>query len=121
MVILGLGTAAPVHRYAQRECWETLHGSRQFQELNPRAQAICRKVLSSQNGVATRHLALEDLTQAFDLSPDTLRARFLEHAPKLATEAAAVALAQAHTQTNEIDALLISTCSPWKEVGAGLG
>ena len=111
MVILGLGTAAPAHRYAQRECWEILRGSRHFQELNPRAQAICRKVLCSQNGVATRHLALEDLTQAFDLSPDTLRARFLEHAPKLAAEAAASALTQAHTQANEIDALLISTCT----------
>jgi predicted naringenin-chalcone synthase len=111
MVILGLGTAAPAHRYAQRECWETLQRSREFQELNPRAQAICRKVLTSENGIATRHLALEDLTQAFDLRPDALRARFLEHAPRLATQAAEAALAQAQTNVSEIDGLLISTCT----------
>ncbi len=111
MVILGLGTAAPAHRYTQRQCWETLQRSRQFKELNPRAQAICRKVLTSENGISTRHLALADLTEAFDLSPDALRARYLEHAPQLAAEAAKAALTQALTQAGEIDALLISTCT----------
>jgi len=67
--------------------------------------------LTSENGIATRHLALAELTQAFDLSPDALRARFLEHAPRLAAEAAAAALTQARTQAGEIDALLISTCT----------
>jgi predicted naringenin-chalcone synthase len=111
MVISGLGTAAPPQRYAQAECWETLQRARQFHELNARARAICRKVLTGNNGIATRHLALEDLTQAFELTPDALRARFLQHAPALATQAAERALADAGSQAGEIDALIISTCT----------
>ncbi len=41
MVISGLGTAVPGHRYAQTECWETLQRARQFHELSARARAIC--------------------------------------------------------------------------------
>ena len=45
------------------------------------------------------------------LNPDTLYARFAEHAPALAARAAEQALADAHTNPTEIDALLVSTCT----------
>jgi alkylresorcinol/alkylpyrone synthase len=111
MFITGIGTAAPPHRYAQRECWETFAGSPLSERLNPRARAIVRKVLNGNNGIATRHLALDPLEQAFDLSPDALHARFTEHAPLLATEAAQRALQQAEVRPGDIDALIISTCT----------
>jgi alkylresorcinol/alkylpyrone synthase len=111
MVIVGLGTAAPPQRYAQRECWEKVQGIRQFQELTPRARAILKKVLTSDNGIVTRHLALEELSDAFSLSPDALHARFLQHAPALAAEAAHHALADAGNQPVEMDAVVISTCT----------
>jgi alkylresorcinol/alkylpyrone synthase len=51
------------------------------------------------------------LTEAFVLDPDTLYARFTQHAPALATRAAEKALADAGTNPAEIDALLVSTCT----------
>jgi predicted naringenin-chalcone synthase len=111
MFIIGLGTAAPPHRYTQAECWETLQGSSRFQELQPRSRVVLKKVLTGDSGIVTRHLALEKLDDAFDLTPDALHARFLQNAPRLATQAGERALADAKTNAGEIDAILISTCT----------
>jgi len=111
MFIIGIGTATPPHRYSQKECWTTLKPSARFQAFTPRSQAILRKVLTGDNGIVTRHLALDHLQQAFEITPDVLHARFREHAPKLAALAAERALAAAKTSPAEIDAILISTCT----------
>ena len=111
MFIVGLGTAAPPRRYAQRECWEALQGVTLFAHLTPRSRAILKKVLCGENGIATRHLALDALTEAFELTPDALHARFVRHAPALASDAAQKALADARCAAVEIDAVLISTCT----------
>ncbi|TAL02562.1 MAG: stilbene synthase, partial [Verrucomicrobia bacterium] len=70
MHVVGLGTASPSHRYAQRDCWEALQNSAPFARLAPRSRAILKKVLCADNGIATRHLALDPLSDAFDLTPD---------------------------------------------------
>src|SRR5438477_8239752 len=111
MFISGLGTATPPHRYAQRECREALRTARQFSQLTNRSKAILRKVLLGDNGIAARHLALEPLSEAFELTPDALHARFLRHAPALAAGAATQALQEAAVQTENIDAVIISTCT----------
>jgi len=111
MFIVGIGTATPPQRYSQMDCWTTLKASPRFQEFTPRSQAILKKVLTGDNGIATRHLALDHLAEAFEITPDVLQARFLEQAPKLATQAAKRALAAAQLEPAEIDAILISTCT----------
>jgi predicted naringenin-chalcone synthase len=111
MFIIGLGTAAPPQPYKQTECWEALQNSPQFLELTPRSRAILRKVLTGNNGIETRCLALESLHEVFETSPDVLHARFAKHAPLLATQAAERALADAQISPHEIDALLVSTCT----------
>jgi predicted naringenin-chalcone synthase len=111
MVIVGLGTAAPPQRYAQTECWEAVQQTSQFRELTPRSRAILKKVLTGQNGITTRHLALDKLVEAFDIDPDVLHARFVKHAPLLATQAAEKALKDASIEPGEIDGLIVSTCT----------
>ncbi len=111
MHVVGIGTAAPLACYAQHECWEALQNSAPFATLTSRSRAILRKVLCSDNGIATRHLALDPLTEAFDLTPDALHGRFAKHAPALATQAAERALAKAGISPGQIDAVLISTCT----------
>jgi alkylresorcinol/alkylpyrone synthase len=61
--------------------------------------------------VATRYLALNPLTEAFHIDPDTLHNRFREHAPQLAGQAAQNALDEAGLEPAQVDALLISTCT----------
>lgn len=111
MFIIGLGVAVPSRRYAQRECWEAFQGSTLEDQLTPRSRAIVEWILCGDNGIATRHLALESLTEAFELKPDALYARFARHAPALASEAARKALADAGCEAGDIDAVLISTCT----------
>jgi len=111
MFIIGIGTATPPHRYSQKECWTTLKATSRFREFTPRSQAILKKVLTGENGIVTRHLALNNLGEAFAITPDILHARFIEHAPSLASQAAERALAAANVNPGEIDAVLISTCT----------
>lgn len=111
MHFVGLGTASPPRRYSQRDCWEALQNSAAFATLEPRSRAILRKVLGNDNGIATRYLALDPLTEAFDLTPDALHARFVKHAPQLAAQAAGRALTDAGLTARQIDAVLISTCT----------
>lgn len=111
MFITGLGTATPATRYTQAQCWDALQSSKQFAQLASRSRAILKKVLSNQNGIHSRHLALDPLTEAFETSPDALQARFTKHAPALATQAAQRALADAGKTAAEIDAIIIATCT----------
>jgi alkylresorcinol/alkylpyrone synthase len=111
MFITGLGTSLPVTRYSQAQCWDALQESKIFGELQPRSRAILKKVLLGNNGIATRHLALSSLSEAFAMTPDVLHARFAEHAPALAAAAAERALANAGLKPGAIDAVVISTCT----------
>ena len=111
MFIIGLGTVVPPHRYVQRDSWDALQNWPQFSQLQPRSRTILKKVLGTDNGIATRHLALEPLAEVFDQTPDALQARFTKHAPALAAEAARRALKNAGCQPEEMDAVLISTCT----------
>jgi len=111
MFITGLGTASPPHCYAQKECWDVFRHSALSQHLSPRSRAIVKKVLTGDNGIVTRHLVLGTLEEAFDLTPDALHTRFARHAPLLATQAAERALANSGTRADQIDAVIISTCT----------
>ncbi len=111
MFFVGLGTAAPPQRYAQRACWDAVQQTPQFAGLTPRSRAILKKILTGQNGITTRHLALKTLAEVFDLRPDALQARFATHAPALAAEAAVQALQDAVMTATEMDAIVISTCT----------
>lgn len=111
MFISGLGTAVPPRRYSQRECWEAARVSPHIQRLNSRSRALLRTILTGANGVATRHLALDALSEIFDLTPDALHQRFLNSAPRLAAQAGQRALADAAVGVDEVTAVLVSTCT----------
>ena len=111
MFIAGIGTATPPTRYLQTECWETATIAPAIQLLTPRSRALLKKVLLGNNGIESRHLALNSLSEAFDCSPDALHARFVKHAPVLASRAAENALREAQCDVSEIDGLVVSTCT----------
>ena len=111
MFFIGLGTAAPLQRYEQRECWDALRHSAPFAQLTPRSHAILKKVLCGDNGIGSRHLALDPLSDVFERTPDALQARFARHAPALAVAAALRALQDAGCTADQMDAVLISTCT----------
>jgi polyketide synthase Type III len=111
MFFTGIGTAVPAARYSQKECLEAFRSSARFGALGRAGRALLERVLAAEQGVRTRHLALERLADAFELDPDSLHTRFLRHAPELATRAAQAALERAGIAARQLDAILISTCT----------
>ena len=111
MFITGLGTATPSHCYTQVQCWEAFQAAAQFARLDRRARTILQRVLLHDNGICTRSLALDSLAEIFATDPDTLHRRFALHAPALAREAATRALQKAGLRPQDIDAVIISTCT----------
>src|SRR3954470_15138677 len=108
--LTAIGTAVPPKSFSQRDCWEALERA-QRPEITPRTRAVLRGILNHDNGIERRSLALDDLDESFVLDPDTLHRRFATHAPRLATEAARKALAEAGIEPRAVDALVISTCT----------
>ncbi|MGA3007525.1 MAG: stilbene synthase [Opitutaceae bacterium] len=111
MYLHALATANPPAKFTQQQCWDIARTSPAVQRLDERAQFILHKVLTGDNGIATRHFAIDGLDRIFDLNADQLNAAFRAEAPKLALAALRPALEQARMRTADIDALLICTCT----------
>jgi predicted naringenin-chalcone synthase len=111
MFITGIGTATPARRYTQSECWQAAQEVERFGQLSSRSRAIIKKVLLSANGIVSRWLALDSITEVFDTTPDALHVRFARHAPLLAAQAAERALGAARLKPENIDAVIVSTCT----------
>jgi predicted naringenin-chalcone synthase len=111
MYLHALATANPPAKLSQQECWEIARHSPAVKRLDERAQFILHKVLTGGNGIATRHFALSGLDQIFDLGADQLNAAFRIEGPKLALAALRPALEQARVRPEDLDALLICTCT----------
>jgi hypothetical protein len=77
----GIGTATPPNRYSKAQCLEAFERSDWFARLDARSHTIARLVLQRDNGIESRHLALDALDEVFSIDPDTLDRRFLAHAP----------------------------------------
>ena len=111
MDLIGLGTATPERRYTKAECWDALQASPWFDRLDRRARRLAELVLQRDNGIETRCLAVDSLEEVFAIDPNTCHARFATHAPLLATTACERALAESGLHPNEIDAVIVSTCT----------
>ncbi|MGH8218793.1 MAG: type III polyketide synthase [Steroidobacteraceae bacterium] len=79
--------------------------------LDARSRALVRHVLTRENGIDSRCLAVESLEETFAIDPDTLERRFATHAPRLAGEAGGLALERAGLEPAAIDAVVVTTCT----------
>ncbi|HUL54390.1 MAG TPA: stilbene synthase [Opitutaceae bacterium] len=111
MYLHALATAVPATTFTQRQCWELGRESPALNRLNRRSQLILRAILTSDSGIATRHFAVDDVSRVFDLTQDELNAAFRREAPRLAGSALTRALAQAGLRADQLDALLLCTCT----------
>lgn len=111
MYLHALATAVPAATFTQPECWQIAERSTVRQRLKKRSMLILHTILRGDHGIATRHFAMPDIEHVFDLAPDQLNAAFRSEGPKLAGRALTAALAQAGLRPDEVDALLICTCT----------
>ena len=111
MYLHALATAVPPATFTQMQCWDIAQRSTVRERLSRRSSLILHSILRSDHGIKTRHFAVSDVDRVFDLSPDELNAAFRDHAPKLAARALTDALEQAGVRVQDVDALLICTCT----------
>lgn len=78
---------------------------------SPNSHELLQTVLTGQSGISKRHFALDDITNVFQLDGGALNQAFEKHAPLLAGEALAKALEKSGTRADELDAVIICTCT----------
>ena len=110
MFITALGTAVPPRSFSQRDCWNALQRI-EHPALTARTRAVLNGILTHDNGIERRSLALDRIEQSFELDPDTLYQRFVREAPALASAAARNALERGGIDAKSIDGVVISTCT----------
>lgn len=106
-----VATATPPGRYTKAQCLAAFERSEWYARLDARAHWVARKVLQHDNGIDARRLALDRLEDIFAIDADTLRDRYLRHAPALAMQAGQRALQRAGLAPAQIDAVVVSTCT----------
>src|ERR1043166_5219145 len=111
MYLHALATAVPPAAYTQADCWGMAQRSPARARLTKQSMLILQAVLRSDHGIAKRHFAMPDIENVYDPSPDDLNAGFRREAPKLAGQALTAALEQAGVRADQLDALLICTCT----------
>jgi alkylresorcinol/alkylpyrone synthase len=111
MYLNAIGTALPTRRYTKSDCWDAFAASDWFERLDGRSRAIAKMVLTRNNGIEARRLAVDSLDEVFAIDPDTLQRRFARHAPRLAADAGRSALGRASLAAGTIDAVIVTTCT----------
>jgi predicted naringenin-chalcone synthase len=111
MFLHALATAVPDPAYTQADCWELAERSNLRQRLKKRSMLILHTILRSDHGIAKRHFAMPNIENVFDLQPDDLNATFRTEGPRLAGRALEAALVKAGLRADQLDALLICTCT----------
>ncbi len=111
MYLHALATALPEAAFTQKQCWELVQNSNVRLRLKKRSMLILQAILRGEHGIDRRHFAVRNVEGVFDLTPDELNAIFRVEAPQLAGRALTAALQQANIRADEIDALLICTCT----------
>lgn len=111
MYLHALSTAVPPARLPQPECLRLIERSEIFPRLSRRSRLTLQTVLRGDSGVAARRFAFTPIENLFHASADTLNLCFREEAPRLAGRALAGALERAGLRADELDALVICTCT----------
>ena len=111
MYLHALATAVPPTALTQPDCWQLISRSSSRDRLSERSLVMLEAVLSGDSGIGHRHFAAPNIETVFDYTPDQLNALFREAAPALAGRALAAALAKAGLRPDQLDALLICTCT----------
>jgi predicted naringenin-chalcone synthase len=111
MYLHALATAVPPRSFSQSECYELAQHPDVKSRLNRRSQLLVQAVLRGDSGVEKRHFAITEIPGVFAYTADQLNEGFRREAPRLAGDALRSALKAAGIRADELDALLICTCT----------
>lgn len=111
MILNSIASAFPSNAYTQEECWQSILDSPAPSVLRKRSLGILEKVLLGDSGIEQRRFCVTDPAEIFLRDAEALNREFEIQAPKLSGEALAKALDHAGLKPDELDALLVCTCT----------
>lgn len=106
--IVGLGTANPPLRVSQKEAFDAyVH----FLPLSEKARSLLERIFVANRSIGFRYFGMDSLADALKDSQDELIARYRKFAVPVSVEAARKALDEAGLTPDDIDALVVNTCT----------
>jgi len=111
MNLLSLASHFPPHNYTQNDCLTAMKEAPFWNQLNDRSHRILDKVFTSNTGIEKRHFATDSRESVWQKSAQELNHYYESAAPKIGTAALQKALDQAHLTAQDLDVLLVSTCT----------
>ncbi len=112
MYLRSLASALPPNVYTQRECWDILTDCPQVAALKPRSQRLLDQILNGgTSGIEKRHLAAADISRIAAANAGDLNHTFEREAPMLGKSALTTALDRARIRPQDIDVLVVCTCT----------
>lgn len=111
MYLHALATALPPSRFTQAECWSLLADAEIVRRLSRRSRLTLHSILHGESGVDARQFAFSPLETLFSADADALNETFRREAPELVARALAPALEQAGLRADQLDALVVCTCT----------
>jgi len=111
MYLRGLATATPARSFSQQDCLAMLQSSPStLAKLDRRSRLMLSTILRGDSGVEERQFAV-DPEKIFQLDADGLNAEFRRAAPQLGATALTKALEASQLGPDDIDALIVTTCT----------
>lgn len=107
MFLEALASAFPENSYTQRECFEFTKTTASYQALSARGKMIMERVLLGDSGIEKRHFCADEPAAMFDVGAQELNEYFEKEAPALAI----ASLEKTGIVPEEVDALIICTCT----------
>lgn len=111
MILRSIAPAFPEEKVSQSDCWERFKSSGALNALRPGSVELLRRLLSNDNGIDQRHLAVSDMTYLKSAPACGLNRSFEVEGPRLAAQALQKALDRAGLRSKDLDALFICTCT----------
>ncbi|MBJ7257928.1 MAG: hypothetical protein JHD33_00195 [Chthoniobacterales bacterium] len=112
MYLRALATATPARSFTQAESLALVRSSPgALARLDRRSRLMLQTILRGDSGIEARQFALHDPATLFQLDADGLNEEFRAAAPALASEALGKALHEAELAADELDVLIVTTCT----------
>ncbi len=111
MFLHALATAVPETRATQAQCWDIISTSDARENLSRRSRLVLHSILRGDSGIEGRNFAYSPIDSVFSASADDLNETFRREAPRLSARALETALAQINLRADQLDALVICTCT----------
>lgn len=106
--IVGLGTANPPLRMSQVESYEAYS---RLLPLSEEAASLLQRVFVDNQSIGYRNFGMDVVEDILDNSQDELIARYQKYGLQVAVEAANRAMRDAGLQPEDIDSLVVNTCT----------